>query len=156
MFKPIGIINTPFTSLEGMPIQPVGAPTTIGKITVHEEYAEGLKDLEGFSHVYLIYQFHECKAEKLIVKPFMDTATRGVFSTRAPVRPNHIGLSIVELTEIKGSTITVKGIDILNGTPLMDIKPYIAKFDLVKSSKSGWMKAASEEILNKRSDARFA
>ena len=155
MLKPIGTINTSFISLQGMPIQPKGAPEALGKIVLFDEYAAGLKDLDGFSHIYLIYQFHKCKDEKLVVKPFMDETLRGVFATRAPVRPNHIGLSIVKIENIHDNTIEVKGIDILDGTPLLDIKPYIANFDLIKSSESGWMQASNNEIENKKADNRF-
>lgn len=155
MIKPIGIIHTPFVSLEGMPIQPKGAPEATGEIVVNEEFSAGLQDLDGFSHIYILYQFHKCNNEKLLVKPFMDDTIRGVFSTRAPVRPNHIGLSLVEISEIKGNVIHVKGIDILDGTPLLDIKPYIEHFDLIKSSKSGWMKSTKSEIINRKADKRF-
>lgn len=155
MIRPIGTIHSPFTSLEDMPIQPKGAHNSIGTIELNEEYIEGLADLDGFSHLYLLYHFHEAKETKLSVTPFMDIIPRGVFSTRSPVRPNHIGLSIVELQEITGRYIKVRGIDILDGTPLLDIKPYIEAFDFVDKSKSGWMKATETDVAQKRSDDRF-
>jgi len=153
--EPIGIIRTPFTRIDNMPIQPKGAADVIGKVHVYEQYAEGLKDLEGFSHIYLIYLFHRAEKTRLSVVPFMDTVSRGVFATRSPLRPNHIGLSIVELAGIDNHVLTVQGIDVLDQTPLLDIKPYIAAFDAVGNSTSGWMRAKAEEVAEKRSDERF-
>ena len=155
MIKPIGVIYSPFKELEKMPIQPKSAVGTLGRVVLDDEYVAGLQDLDGFSHIYLIYKFHECRKMKLKVIPFMDVVERGVFSTRAPVRPNHIGLSIVRLQEVKGNTLIIEGVDILDGTPLLDIKPYVAKFDQVTSSRDGWIKAGEEEIAGKRSDSRF-
>ncbi|MEA1967465.1 MAG: tRNA (N6-threonylcarbamoyladenosine(37)-N6)-methyltransferase TrmO [Thermodesulfobacteriota bacterium] len=151
----IGIVNSPFTSIENMPIQPKGAKDVVGTIDIYEPYIEGFRDLDGFSHIYLLYFFHKAKKTALTVTPFMDTVKRGVYSTRSPLRPNHIGLSIVELVSIKQGVITVKGIDLLNGTPLFDVKPYIESFDLVEKSRSGWMKANMDEVAEKRSDERF-
>jgi len=151
----IGTIHSPFTNLKDMPIQPKGAKNTIGTIELDKEYTEGLADLEGFSHIYLLYIFHKAARTSLTVTPFMDTTPRGVFSTRSPLRPNHIGLSIVELVGIEKNLVKVRGIDILEGTPLLDIKPYIAPFDAVENSRSGWMKATTDEVAQKRSDDRF-
>jgi tRNA (adenine37-N6)-methyltransferase len=153
--KPIGIIHTPFNTLEDMPIQPKGADEVIGTIELEEQYAEGLADLDGFSHIYLLYQFHMAQRTALTVTPFMDTQPRGVFATRSPLRPNHIGISIVKIIGVEKNTITVQGIDILNGTPLLDVKPYIAAFDAVQQSRSGWMKGSEEDVASKRSDRRF-
>ncbi|TCS43292.1 tRNA (N6-threonylcarbamoyladenosine(37)-N6)-methyltransferase TrmO [Reinekea marinisedimentorum] len=153
--EPIGIIETPFQSIEDMPIQPKGAAQVTGCIVVHPQYATGLKDLEGFSHLYLIYRFHAAKRTELEVVPFMDTQTRGVFATRSPARPNHIGLSVVELARVEGNRVYLNGIDVLNGTPVLDIKPYIEKFDRVEQARSGWMTGSSEDVANRRSDARF-
>jgi tRNA-Thr(GGU) m(6)t(6)A37 methyltransferase TsaA len=154
--KTIGVIHTPYTTLEDMPIQPKGAKRIVGTIEVNEQYVPGLMDLDGFSHVYLLYKFHMAQKTALKVTPFMDTIQRGVFSTRSPLRPNHIGLSLVELKKIKTNIITVQGIDVLDGTPLLDIKPYIAAFDEVQNSSSGWMQSTKEEVILKRSDRRFA
>lgn len=151
----IGIIRTPFTNLENMPIQPSGASESKGQVVVHEEFAEGLSDLEGFSHIYLIYQFHRATRTELTVIPFMDTVKRGVYATRSPLRPNHIGISIVNLVSVEGNIVNVRGIDILDGTPLLDIKPYITAFDHVPVSKDGWMASSSTAVANKRSDTRF-
>jgi tRNA-Thr(GGU) m(6)t(6)A37 methyltransferase TsaA len=138
-----------------MPIQPGGAKDTKGTIHLDKKYKEGLKDLEGFSHIYLIYHFHKADKVSLSVKPFMDNEYRGVFSTRSPLRPNHIGISIVRLIDIKNCVITVEGIDVLDNTPLLDIKPYIENFDSVENSRSGWMTADIDEVAKKRSDSRF-
>ncbi len=152
---PIGKVHSPHTSLAGMPIQPKGCPDVFGEIIIYDEYVDGLQDLGGFSHIYLLYFFHQAKRTQLRVVPFMDTQERGVFATRSPLRPNHIGLSVVRLHEIDGNRLTVSGLDILDGTPLLDIKPYIDKFDFVSQSSSGWMQADEEEIRQKRSDSRF-
>ncbi|MBF0378180.1 MAG: tRNA (N6-threonylcarbamoyladenosine(37)-N6)-methyltransferase TrmO [Desulfamplus sp.] len=151
----IGIIHSPFKSIEDMPIQPKGAVGIEGTLHINEDYIEGLKDLDGFSHIYIIYLFHKANKTSLTVVPFMDTSERGVFATRSPLRPNHIGLSIVELIKIEESIITIRGVDVLDQTPLLDIKPYIANFDSVTQSSSGWMRANVDEISKKRSDDRF-
>ncbi len=153
--KPIGIIHTPYNRIEDMPIQPKGASEVEGYILLDEDYIEGLKDLEGFSHIYLIYRFHQAKRTEMLVTPFMDIEKRGVFATRSPLRPNHIGISIVELKRVEGYKIFIEGVDMLDGTPLLDIKPYIEKFDGVKGSRSGWLQASDEQISKKRSDNRF-
>jgi len=157
-FKQIGTVNSPFCELVNMPVQPKGAKNTYATIEIKEEFCEGLKDLDGFSHVYLIYYFHKVKEPKLSVIPFNDTThtPRGVFSTRTPMHPNSIGLSVVELVKVEDNIVTIKGVDILDKTPLLDIKPYIENFDKVEGKvKSGWMKASLEEVNNKRSDDRF-
>lgn len=153
--KPIGTIFTPFVTLEDMPIQPKGAQSVIGTVELAEEYLAGLVDLDGFSHIYLLYQFHMAQRTALTVTPFMDTKPRGVFATRSPLRPNHIGISIVRLVGIAKNILTVEGIDILSGTPLLDVKPYIAAFDAVDDSRSGWMQGSVEDVSRKRSDSRF-
>jgi len=154
--KTIGTIHTPFTTLDDMPIQPKGAKEVIGTIEIKKEFAEGLNDLDGFSHIYLLYEFHMAPKTAMLVTPFMDNRQRGVFATRSPLRPNHIGLSIVVLKRVEGNIITVQGVDVLDGTPLLDIKPYIAAFDEVQNSSSGWMQSSEEEVTLKRSDRRFA
>ncbi len=151
----IGTIYSPFKNIENMPVQPKGALDIEGKVQIHKEFAQGLRDLEGFSHIYLIYLFHKAKKTSLIVTPFLDKIERGVFATRSPLRPNHIGMSIVQLIKIEGTQLTIKGADILNETPLLDIKPYIKAFDYVEHSTSGWMTADEDKVANKRSDNRF-
>ncbi|MCD4740863.1 MAG: tRNA (N6-threonylcarbamoyladenosine(37)-N6)-methyltransferase TrmO [Desulfobacteraceae bacterium] len=155
VIEQIGTIHSPHSNIKDMPIQPKGATGVEGYALVNEEYVNGLQDLEGFSHIYLLYSFHEAERTELIVTPFMDTQTRGVFSTRSPLRPNHIGLSIVRLKGVQGNKVIVEGVDILDGTPLLDIKPYIEKFDGVKESSSGWMQASGDEVSKRRSDNRF-
>jgi tRNA-Thr(GGU) m(6)t(6)A37 methyltransferase TsaA len=153
--NPIGIIHSPYKSIEDMPIQPKGGSEVAGLVIVDEKYIDGLQDIDSFSHIYLLYSFHKSTRTEMHVTPFMDRQTRGVFATRSPLRPNHIGISIVKLTRIEGNSVFVKGIDILDGTPLLDIKPYIEKFDAVQDSISGWLQASDEEIKTKRSDKRF-
>lgn len=138
-----------------MPIQPRGAPEVEGYVLVDKKYIGGLQDLEGFSHIYLLYSFHEATRTELLVTPFMDQQVRGVFATRSPLRPNHIGISIVQLKRVERGKLVVQGIDILDRTPLLDIKPYMEKFDAVNESVSGWLRASDEEISEKRSDNRF-
>jgi tRNA (adenine37-N6)-methyltransferase len=153
--KFIGIIHSPFTELQNMPIQPAGAPDTEGEVEVYGDYAEGLRDLDKFSHIYLIYYFHKAPRTELQVVPFMDTEKRGVFSTRSPLRPSHIGMSIVNLISVDGNRLKIRGIDILDGTPLIDIKPFIPQFDCIQDAKSGWMRHSVDEIKMKRADERF-
>jgi len=156
--KPIATIKSPFCKLVNMPVQPTGGKNHYAIIEFDKKYEKGLKDLDGFSHVYLIYYFHKVKEPKLEVVPFNDKTNtpRGVFATRTPVRPNSIGFSLVELVSVKKNIVTIRGVDILDGTPLLDIKPYIENFDKVEGEvKSGWMKSTIEEVSQKRSDDRF-
>jgi tRNA (adenine37-N6)-methyltransferase len=134
---PIGTIRTPFTEKSGMPIQPVFSQET-GRVEVFPEYAEGLQDLEGFSHIILIYALARSSGYSLRVKPFLDDVARGLFATRHPCRPNPIGLSIVRLLSRGDDVLEVEGIDVLDGTPLLDIKPYVPDFDLKGDARSGW------------------
>ncbi|HUX23742.1 MAG TPA: tRNA (N6-threonylcarbamoyladenosine(37)-N6)-methyltransferase TrmO, partial [Burkholderiales bacterium] len=137
--KPIGTIHTPFTKSEGMPIQPAGAAGVQGTVEVFQDFQAGLKDLDGFSHIILLYVFHRSEGFNLEVVPFMDTKPHGVFATRAPRRPNPIGLSIVELDRIEDGLLHVRNVDILDGTPLLDIKPYVPEFDSHASVRTGWL-----------------
>ncbi|MBT3175599.1 MAG: tRNA (N6-threonylcarbamoyladenosine(37)-N6)-methyltransferase TrmO [Desulfobacula sp.] len=152
---PIGIIQTPFDNLKGMPIQPSGAAKVMGTIVMEKEYEQGLNDLDGFSHIILLYHFHESKGYNLMVKPFLDDHKRGLFSTRAPRRPNPIGLSIVRLIKREGNRLTIKGIDVLNGTPLIDIKPYVPGFDTKEVTSIGWLEKSYEKAVSIKSDDRF-
>jgi len=155
VYRPIGIIHTPFRKLENMPIQPSGAAGICGTVDLYPEFAEGLKDLAGFSHLILLYRFHESRGYSLTVTPFLDSETRGVFATRAPKRPNPIGLSIVSLIRIRGSTLDIENVDILDGTPLLDIKPYVPEFDHQEDCRIGWLEKARGMVKEKRSDDRF-
>ncbi|MEE4167241.1 MAG: tRNA (N6-threonylcarbamoyladenosine(37)-N6)-methyltransferase TrmO [Desulfocapsaceae bacterium] len=152
----IGVIRSPFEVLANMPVQPRGAANIKGEVIVDPAYQEGLADLDGFSHIYILYHFHQARRTELKVIPFMDDTLRGVFSTRSPLRPNHIGLSLVELLEVRENRLVVCGIDVLDNTPLLDIKPYIAVFDRVAESRSGWLSADEHEVAKKRSDSRFS
>jgi tRNA-Thr(GGU) m(6)t(6)A37 methyltransferase TsaA len=149
-YRTIGIIHSEHTVAEKTPIQPVYAQGCMGQVEVFTEFAEGLKDLQGFSHVYLIYHFHQSLPAKLIVKPFLHDIEHGIFATRAPCRPNAIGLSVVELEKIEGRILHVNGVDILDGTPLLDIKPYTAKFDLYDIKKNGWQDDVEDETARRK------
>lgn len=154
-YKPIGIIRSPFRDTKGMPIQPTGASDIRGSVEVFPEFAQGLKDLEDFSHVILLYHFHKARASKLVVTPFMDSRPRGLFSTRAPTRPNPIGFSVVKLLGIERNILHIENIDILDGTPLLDIKPYVPEFDQPPAGRVGWLEQAKGKVQSKRSDERF-
>jgi tRNA-Thr(GGU) m(6)t(6)A37 methyltransferase TsaA len=136
---PIGVIRSEHFAAEETPIQSAYAKGCKGQAEVFPECASGLLDLEGFSHVYLIYHFHQAGPAKLLVKPFLQDIERGVFSTRAPSRPNAVGLSIVELVRREGNVLHLDGVDILDGTPLLDIKPYVPEFDAHPQSRAGWL-----------------
>jgi len=151
----IGTIETPFNDLKGMPIQPSGAAQVQGTIILDKEYEKGLSDLEGFSHIILLYHFHQSTGYSLMVKPFLDDQKRGLFSTRAPRRPNPIGLSIVRLIKREGNRLTIEGIDVLNGTPLIDIKPYVPGFDTKEVTAIGWLEKSYEKAISLKSDDRF-
>lgn len=153
----IGTISTPWQKPENMPIQPTGAGPAEGCIELLPEYTDGLKDLDGFSHIILLYQLHKIEKYMLSVTPFMDTKARGVFSTRAPMRPNAIGLSTVELLRIDGNRIYIKGVDMLDGSPLLDIKPFFEHFDNRFDTRKGWLEGKDHaKIKETRSDKRFA
>jgi tRNA-Thr(GGU) m(6)t(6)A37 methyltransferase TsaA len=137
--RPIGTIHSPFRRTEDTPIQPCRSKA-IGEIEILKKYQEGLEDIDGFSHVILIYRFHKSRGYRLKVKPFLDEQLRGLFATRAPRRPNQIGLSVVRLLRRKGNILTVKGIDVIDGTPLLDIKPYVPDFETDEKIKIGWLK----------------
>ncbi len=155
VYEPIGIIHSPFKDIKGMPIQPTGAKGIAGTIEIYPEFAEGLKDLEGFSHIILIYHFHLSKGYSLKVKPFMDENLRGVFATRAPKRPNPIGISVVKLRKIEGNILNIEDVDIIDCTPLLDIKPYVPEFDVQEIEKIGWLSQKAEKVHKFKSDERF-
>jgi tRNA-Thr(GGU) m(6)t(6)A37 methyltransferase TsaA len=154
--KPIGVIHSPFNALEDMPIQPAAAQGVFGSVELMPEYIEGLDDLNGFSHIYLIYLFHLSQGYNLKVIPFLDTAPRGLFATRAPRRPNPIGLSIVKINTITENIIEIENVDIIDGTPLLDIKPYVPEMDATENSKIGWLTEYRSMIKKQKSDKRFS
>jgi tRNA-Thr(GGU) m(6)t(6)A37 methyltransferase TsaA len=149
-YRPIGVIRSEHSAAEKTPIQPAYAKGCKGRVEVFPEFAPGLRDVEGFSHIYLIYHFHKAGLAKLIVKPFLQDLERGVFATRAPCRPNALGLSIVELVRREGNVLYLDGVDILDGTPLLDIKPYTVKFDRFETARNGWQDEVEEEAARQR------
>lgn len=155
-YHPIGTIHSSFKDLKGMPIQPTSQASAPGTAEVLPEFAAGLKDLEGFSHVILLYHLHKVRRVDLTVTPFLGSERRGVFATRAPTRPNPIGLSIVELVRIEGNRLYLGNVDILDGTPLLDIKPYVPEFDQPANARAGWLEAARGRVRSVKSDERFS
>jgi tRNA (adenine37-N6)-methyltransferase len=155
LMKPIGVIHSPFTAPRSMPIQPVSENSAAGTVEVFSEYLEGLQDLEGFSHLLLIYHFHRTRGPSLKVTPYLDTVPRGLFATRAPNRPNPIGLSLVRLVRIEGACLHVENIDVLDGTPLLDIKPHVPQFDCAPGARIGWLEKAAPEMRKRTADDRF-
>ena len=154
-YRPIGIIHSPFKEPKGTPIQPTAAKGVRGKVEVFPEFADGLKDLDGFSHIILLYHLHLSGEASLRVKPFLDDEERGVFATRAPRRPNPIGLSVVGLDKIEGNVLSVRDVDIVDGTPLLDIKPFIPEFDSREVDKKGWIEKNLHKLPKVRDDGRF-
>ncbi len=155
VYRPIGYIHSPFTDLRDMPIQPGGRAAAPGTADILPEFVDGLKDLQGFSHVILVYYFHQSRRVDLHVTPFLDSEERGIFATRAPTRPNPIGISVVELKRIEGSRLHFGNIDILDKTPLLDIKPYVPEFDHPTEIRIGWLEEARNKMQAAESDDRF-
>ena len=154
-FRPIGIIHSPFKEAKGVPIQPSAAKGIEGKVEIFPEYAKGLEDIGNFSHIFLIYHLHLSRKYSLKVKPYMDDKERGVFATRAPSRPNPIGISVVELLEVDGNMLHIKNVDIVDGTPLLDIKPYVPEFDIHNVKKIGWLEKNVHKLPETKDDGRF-
>lgn len=155
LFQPIGIIHSPFQEPQGTPIQPGAAHDVAGVVEILPDLAAGLKDLEGFSRLILLYQFHLAKTFSLRVTPFLDDEERGLFATRAPARPCPIGLSVVRLDRIEGNRLLVRDVDVVDGTPLLDIKPYVPQFDSFPDEKIGWMTDRIGKLHKARDDGRF-
>lgn len=143
IYEPIGVIHTPFTRKEKTPIQGVFSPDSTGEVEVFPQYIDGLKDIAGYSHLILIYHFHLAEGAFVIHKPFLDYGDKGIFSIRHYNRPNPIGLSVVRLDEVKGNILRISEVDILDGTPLLDIKPYVPDFDIRYNATRGWHEYAS-------------
>ena len=154
-YRSIGIIHSPFKSPRGTPIRAAGARDIDGSIEVFADYADGLEDLAGFSHIFLLYHFHLAGKCTMKVKPFLEDAFRGLFAARAPSRPNPIGISVVRLCGITATTLNVRGIDVVDGTPLLDIKPYIPAFDIQTVEKTGWIGEKAANVENTVDDGRF-
>ena len=155
-YKPIGIIHTSFKKCKGTPIQAAASDKAKGFVDVFPEYADGLNDLKGFSHIILLYHFHLSNNFSLQVKPYLDNQTRGLFATRAPLRPNPIGISIVNLIKIEGSKLYIQNLDIVDGTPLLDIKPYVPEFDHPENYKIGWLEKHVHKLNKTKDDNRFS
>ena len=153
ILKPVGVLHTPFNSRQDMPIQGRLFPETRGEAEINPKYAKALDDLEGFSHIILLYWFHKSGGYRLKVKPFLDDVERGLFSTRAPARPNQIGFCAVKLLGREDNILKISGVDMLDGTPLLDVKPYVSKIDSIENAKDGWMRGMMEG--RRVSDSRF-
>jgi len=151
----IGTIHSPFHDIAGMPIQPNGARGVRGTVEIADRFVDGLKDLDGFARIILVYSLHKCTGFDLLVTPFLDPAPRGIFATRSPKRPNAIGLSVVRLVSVNGPTLVVEDVDVLDGTPLLDIKPYVPAFDAYPESCCGWLEPVAKNAESTRSDGRF-
>lgn len=154
-YTSIGVIHSPFKDVVGMPLQPQGAQGTPGTVEVMPEYGEGLTDIEGFSHIMLLYHFHLSDGYSLLVQPFLDDSLHGVFATRAPRRPNSIGISVVKLIRVEGSTLHVEDVDVVDGTPLLDIKPYVPAFDAHDVERIGWLSERVSNVRTIRANDRF-
>ncbi len=155
--QPIGIIRTPHKDIHNMPIQPIAAKEIRGEIEIFPEFIAGLKDLDGFSHITLIYYFHKIKGYELQVVPFMDTEKRGIFACKAPKRPNAIGTSTVKLISVHNNLLTIEEVDMLDGTPLIDIKPFYPRYDNRENVSIGWLEKNNEiSVSNMKSDDRFS
>ena len=154
-YNPIGIIHSPFKETEGVPIQPHGAKDIKGSIEIRKELEKGLRDLDGFSHIILLYHFHLSKDYSLSVVPFLDNKPRGVFATRAPKRPNSIGLSVVKLIKIEKNILYIENIDVVDGTPLLDIKPYVKEFRNLEEVRIGWLTEKDNKFKYFKADKRF-
>jgi len=154
-YKPIGMIHSPFTNIAGMPIQPNGARGVRGTIDIVPDLCEGLTDLEEFSRIILLYALHMSSGYSLKVTPFLDPVPRGVFATRSPKRPNAIGMSIVKLTGVDSCVLSIEDVDVIDGTPLLDIKPYVPEFDAYPGERCGWLTAVAQNAQHTRSDTRF-
>lgn len=154
-YEPIGTFHTPFTRARGMPVQPSGANGVRGTIEIEPRFHDGLRDLDGFSHVIVLYHLHRIEGYELIVTPYLDTEQHGIFATRSPRRPNPIGLSVLHLERIENGTLFVEGVDVLDGTPVLDLKPFVPDFDARDVLRLGWLEMVSGDARHRRSDGRF-
>lgn len=154
-YKSIGVVHSPFKEPKNVPIQ-AASKATVGTLEIYPEYTEGLQDVEGFSHLILLYHFHLVKGCSLLVKPFLDDTLHGVFATRSPARPNKIGLSVVRLTGIKNNILQIQNVDIIDGTPVLDIKPFVPDFDCRNTNKIGWLGSKIGNLETIKDDGRFS
>ena len=153
---PIGVVHSPFKVPQNVPIQAAAARGVAGSVEVAGEYAEGLRDVEGFSHLILVYHFHLAQNYSLLVKPFLDDNPHGLFATRAPSRPNPVGVSVVRLIKREKNVLHIQDVDIVDGTPLLDIKPFVPSFDQREAERIGWLTGKIDEMHSSRDDGRFA
>jgi tRNA-Thr(GGU) m(6)t(6)A37 methyltransferase TsaA len=154
-YSPIGVIHSQFKTPKGTPIQPAGAEGINGSVELFPQYAEGLLDVEGFSHIILIYHFHLSGEFTLTAKPYMDTESHGVFAMRGPSRPNSIGISVVRLVKVEDNILHIQDVDIVDGTPLLDIKPYVPEFDIRGVESIGWLEKKVHKLSESKDDGRF-
>lgn len=154
-FFPIGVVHSPHKELSGMPVQPPSASSFTGEIEILPEFLEGLKDIEGFSRLMVFYHLHKSAGALLSAVPFFDTVPHGVFASRIPRRPNALGFSVVRLISREGNILKIGDVDILDGTPVLDIKPYVPEFDAYPDESSGWFAGKLSSMETKRSDKRF-
>ena len=152
-YQPIGFIRSPHQTTSGTPIQPSRGRGIRGTIEIEEEYVEALSDLDGFSHIIVICHLHRASEFKSKVVPYLDTELRGLFATRAPARPNPIGISVLRLLEIDGNRLQIEDVDLLDGTPVLDIKPYVRGFDDQTDVRCGWLDEIKERQIT--ADDRF-
>jgi tRNA-Thr(GGU) m(6)t(6)A37 methyltransferase TsaA len=155
IYQPIGVIHTPFTDIRGMPFQSIVANGVEGRIDLSPDLEDGLRDLEGFSHLTLLYHLHRTSTTRLTVVAFLDDRPHGIFATRSPVRPNPIGLTTVRLLRVSGPRLYVEGVDMVDGTPLLDIKPYIPAFDDRSGARVGWFARHLDRMATARKDGKF-
>ncbi|HEY5317008.1 MAG TPA: tRNA (N6-threonylcarbamoyladenosine(37)-N6)-methyltransferase TrmO [Solirubrobacteraceae bacterium] len=154
-YRPVGVLRSPFTRLEGMPLQSVAAGEVRARIEMDDELAPGLKDLDGFSHLHLVSHLHRGAPGGLEVVPFLDDTVRGIFATRSPRHPNPIGISVVRLLAVSGTVLEIAGVDLVDGTPILDIKPYVPAFDSFAAERTGWLEKAAERVHDVTADRRF-
>ncbi len=154
-YTPIGFFHSPFNNVENMPIQPVGGMGIEGSIEILPMFRDGLRDLKDFSHIIVLSHLHRIQGYDLVVKPFLDNKHHGIFATRSPKRPNPIGLSVMEIKGVTDSSILLEGIDVIDGTPVIDVKPYVADFDIWEADRFGWFEGKSQNANSHLSDNRF-
>jgi tRNA (adenine37-N6)-methyltransferase len=155
-FHTIGVIHTPFKETKGTPISSLAGYGVRGTIELFEEYAEGLKDIDGFSHLSLIYYMHLVQKVGLVGIPFMDDKPHGVFAMRSPLRPNHIGISVIKLLAVHNNILDIEDLDIIDGTPLLDIKPYLPEMDSRTECRTGWFASNIQKMFSIRDDGRYS
>jgi tRNA (adenine37-N6)-methyltransferase len=154
-YTPIGVIHTPFREMQGMPIQAIAGQGVEGTIILDPAYAEGLRDIEGFSHLILLYHLHQMTQAQLVITPFLDSQPHGIFATRGPGRPNAIGFSTVRLVRVEKNLLYIQDVDMLDGTPLLDLKPYVPQFDDRAGAQIGWVEANVQRVNEVRADERY-